>query len=74
MAKVEYNESKIEYDMCGEQGEYHTTVTAIGDQRYCSLDLSLLDHVMIGSVWSLDLTPGLRYLKARRMNLDNSGQ
>lgn len=62
-----YNESRIEFDMCGEQGEYHTTVTAMGDKKFCLQDLGGFAHQFIDSVWSLDLAPSLRRLKAQRI-------
>jgi len=66
----QHNASKIGFDMCGERGEYHTTVTTIGKQKFCSYDLSRFRHVRIGSVWALGLTPHLQRLKKARIILD----
>jgi diphthamide synthase (EF-2-diphthine--ammonia ligase) len=68
------NASKIGFDMCGERGEYHTTVTAIGTMKFSSHDLSGHRHVQIGSVWSLDLPAQLRRLKQTRIFLDSAGR
>ncbi|MBG0569318.1 hypothetical protein [Actinoplanes aureus] len=64
-----YNESRIEFDMCGEQGEYHTTVTAMGDETFCLQDLGNFAHQFIDSVWSLDLAPNLQTFEAKRIRL-----
>jgi len=42
------------FDLCGERGEYHTTVMSFGDQTYCDLEPSGLGSLLLDGVWSLD--------------------
>jgi len=60
------------FDLCGERGEYHTTVVRYGSHVFYSPGELDLQHQWNASIWSLRLNPVVLSLSAPRFDVSKS--